>query len=505
VGGGAPSGGARAGGAAGEANASGGAGDAGAAGGGQAGVAGTSGGAPSGGGASRGGSVAGGEAGAGGAAPTAPALRMTQDAEEVPCGAVRDLGTGAVGLAAPTVRFELHNDGGTALHLLGDPPIAITTEDRGEVAVTAFSAATIGPGESRLLELSFTPHRTGARFATVTVTSDDPEHPTCTLHLGGSGLPVAGPDIGTWAETSNFTTGRFNLGVAVHDRHLYVVGGANQGLFGREALADVQVALLNGDGTVGAWSSTTGLPGPVVDAAVFAYDGFLFVAGGELDTDGTPTDAVWSAPLAADGTVGAWSGTTSLPEPRDGATAVVHHDVVYLVGGRNGSGVADQVLLGRLAPGGSVGPWEVTTPMLREHVDLGAAVVDERLYAFGGWDGGGVLEAEVAAIGADGTLGAWAYTTPLPGVRSSGMGFAYGDHVYLVSGDDGTITGMQRDGVFAAVGPDGALGAWATLAHEYAGGRTGAGVVVYDGWIYVLGGWDQLLTNHDDVQAAPFR
>jgi hypothetical protein len=116
-----------------------------------------------------------------------------------------------VGLAAPTVRFELHNDGGTALHLLGDPPIAITTEDRGEVAVTAFSAATIGPGESRLLELSFTPHRTGARFATVTVTSDDPEHPTCTLHLGGSGLPVAGPDIGTWAETSNFTTGRFNL------------------------------------------------------------------------------------------------------------------------------------------------------------------------------------------------------------------------------------------------------------------------------------------------------
>jgi len=437
--------------------------------------------------------------------PSPPELRLTLGTEDVPCGAARDLGAVEVGLAAPTVRFELHNDGGTALRLLGDPPIAITTEDRGEVAMAALPAATLGPGEISALELSFTPHRTGARFATVTVSSDDPDHPSCTLRLGGSGLPVAGPDIGDWTETSGFATGRFNLGVAVHDRHLYVVGGANQGLFSRTALGDVQVALLNGDGTVGAWSSTTGLPGPRVNAAVFAYDGFLFVAGGEVDVDGTLTDAVWSAPLGADGAVGAWSSAGSLPEPRDGASAIVHHDVVYLVGGRGASGVADRVHRARLGSGGAVGPWEADTPLLREHVDLGVAVVGERLYAFGGWDAGGVLETEVTALGADGTLGAWAYSTPLPGVRSSGMGFAYGEHVYLVSGDDGTITGMQRDGVFAPVGPDGALGAWSPLAHPYDGGRTGAGVVVYDGWLYVLGGWDQLLTNYDDVQAAPFR
>ncbi|HOU91646.1 MAG TPA: hypothetical protein PLU22_11415, partial [Polyangiaceae bacterium] len=463
------------------------------------------GGGPGGAGGSSGATARGGEAGAGGVSPSPPELRLTLGAEDVPCGAARDLGAVAVGLAAPLVRFELHNDGGMALHLLGEPPIVITTEDRGEVAAAALPAVTLDPGASSALELLFTPHRTGARFATVTLDSDDPDQPTCTIQLRGSGLPVAGPDIDAWIETASFDTGRFNLGVAVHDRHLYLVGGANQGLFGREVLADVQVATLNGDGTVGAWVNATALPAPVVDAAVFAYDGFLFVTGGEVDADGTQTDAVWSAPLGADGAVGAWSSATSLPEPRDGASAVVYHDVVYLVGGRGASGVADQVHRARLGPGGAIGPWEATSPLLREHVDLGVAVVGEQLYALGGWDAGGVLETERTAIGADGTLGAWAYTTPLPGVRSSGMGLAYGDHVYLVSGDNGTITGMQRDGVFAAVGPDGALGAWSTLGHDYAGGRTGAGVVVYDGWLYVLGGWDQLLTNYDDVQAAPFR
>ena len=445
-----------------------------------------------------------GTSGAGGTGPFGPDLRLTEGGVELECGLDRyDFAPVDVGTASAGIAFALSNDGDADLDLVGTPPIEIATADPSEFTVTALPTSPVAPGASTEFRVTFAPHLTGPRYATVVIASNDPDETPCRLALEGSGLPVGGPDNGAWQAASNLGTGRYGLGAAVSGGFLYVAGGYRQAII-QQIRDDVEYAPLNSDGTVGAFASTTSLPAATARVAMFAYNGYLFAAGGSIDTSGTPTDVVRVAPLLADGSVGTWTTTTSLPEPRRAARAVVHAGIVYLVGGRLSSGGANEVLLGRLGADGTVAAWEPTSSMLYDRLEHGVAVVNGRLYAIAGWDSGGVQQNEFAPINVDGTLGSWTETTGVPEARSSGTAFAYGDYVYTLAGDDGTTTGMHGDGIFAPVNPDGTLGAWSTLSNDFTPARTGGWALAYDNQMLVLGGWNQFLSNYDDVQRAPF-
>jgi hypothetical protein len=112
------------------------------------------------------------------------------------------------------------------------------------------------------------------------------------------------------------------------DRFIYTVGGYHDTALG--ALADVGFSPLSGGPTV----STTPLPQPVGFGEAVVVDDWLFVVGGRAQVFGAPgTTLVFAAPLASDGSVGAWTTPVALPMERTNHDLVLVDDYLVLTGG----------------------------------------------------------------------------------------------------------------------------------------------------------------------------
>ena len=104
-----------------------------------------------------------------------------------------------------------------------------------------------------------------------------------------------------------------------------------------------QVAPINGNGTVGTWTATTAFPIARFGHTSVAYNGYLYVIGGN---DGALSD-VKVAPINGDGTVGNWVTTTALATPRAYHTSVADNGYLYVIGGYDGAGNLDDVQVAR--------------------------------------------------------------------------------------------------------------------------------------------------------------
>ena len=104
------------------------------------------------------------------------------------------------------------------------------------------------------------------------------------------------------------------------------------------ALADAYVAPLAG----GAVVQTTPLPAPVAFGSAAVVDNWLFVTGGRAQVFGAPgTTNVYAAPIAGDGSLGAWQTTSALAVARTNHTLTLVGDYVVVTGGAmNGPGDA---------------------------------------------------------------------------------------------------------------------------------------------------------------------
>jgi hypothetical protein len=459
------------------------------------GSAGTSGGTSSG-GTSSGGAGAG---GAGGSGPTTPELRVTFAGTEVSCaGNVETLPSQTVGASAAALGIRIENVGSAPLGLTGNAPVELVSADPGEFLLTGAPTTSLQPSEFVDVTLEFSPHWTGTRYASLLIPNDDADEGSCSIRLEGFGSPL-GTQLGNWSSTTSMIDSRYNPGVAVSRGRVYVTGGCRARFGGTDVDTAVEFAVLSA-GALGSWTAATELAGPICDHASFAYNDHLFTVGGGIDEDRTPTDSVRLAPIASDGSLGAWVDTTAVPIPWRGGVAVVHRDFVYLVGGRP----ANAIWYSQISADGSLGAWQSGPALLFPRVDMGAAVVDGYLHVFGGFNSGaGVTQSERAQLNLDGTLEAFVETTDLGQVRSSAAGVAYSNSLLILGGDDGSNTTFSS-GLSSAVNVDAELGSWSSLADNFSTNRTGLGAFTYDGSVFVLGGWNSLLSNYRDVQVANF-
>jgi hypothetical protein len=170
----------------------------------------------------------------------------------------------------------------------------------------------------------------------------------------------AGPPLpGAWFHTT---------AVAFQD-FVYVIGG----LDGTTEENQVVRSLVASDGTLGAWQPAATLPYALSHHASVVSGTTLYVLGGE-SVDGVPRDDVLSAPLAADGSIGAWKHELSLPSPVETHSAFVHDGSLYVVGGIVGPSLASSAAVVRspLAADGTLGAWVTDAssalPHARSHV-----------------------------------------------------------------------------------------------------------------------------------------
>jgi hypothetical protein len=178
-----------------------------------------------------------------------------------------------------------------------------------------------------------------------------------------------------------------------------------------------------------------------------ASDGpYLYVVGGGADELETLFDDIQRAPIAADGSIGPFKPVGTLREPRAGHTAVLLGGHLVVAGGLalipGGRASTASTIAAALHADGSLGAWRETEPLPMAVMHHTCSVIDVRMVCIGGRIPGnftGLLSAH-AEMRDDGTLSPFQPWTPLPASRGFHQAFVSDGALFIVGGlhrDDG--------------------------------------------------------------------
>ena len=243
---------------------------------------------------------------------------------------------------------------------------------------------------------------------------------------------------------------------------VYVTGGADSTNAPRTSVWSASVLA---GGQIGAWTTTSPLPaGRAFHASVVATPfnsrvkgtGFLYVLGGATDAAGTPAGEIYRAPLAADGSVGAWETLGTLPAALHSMNAVIFRGEIYVAGGSTtGNAPVATVYRARLDSLGAIGAWQTLAPLPSARTYHGLTQFGGYLYVFGG-ESAALLPNDASTASSATRLDQVAYakldlrTGAINSagwlVNGGGLTKAVGKHTAVVAGGNVLVTGGLYNG-----------------------------------------------------------
>lgn len=194
--------------------------------------------------------------------------------------------------------------------------------------------------------------------------------------------------------------------------------------------------------------------------------------------------------------------------PSSGPTAPAY---LYVLGGVDDTGrYIRDVEFSTLGTDGTPGPWRFTAPLREDRFYLSAVALNGYLYAIGGGQGSlgsdnlPVASVERAAIGLDGSLGAWEHAGHMTTPRRGPVAVTRQGSIYAIGGYNGTFLKTTER---ADLQPDGTLTEWrldpvASHVDRYIHAAT-----IWNNIIYLLGGHVQRgpHVSYGDVESSQLR
>jgi YVTN family beta-propeller protein len=157
-----------------------------------------------------------------------------------------------------------------------------------------------------------------------------------------------------------------------------------------------------------------------------------------------------------------WEPTTALPKPSavaglTGKELTIVNGRAYVFEGQNatGSKLLTNVYFSAINADGSLGPWAPTTPLPKPYFDYATVAIGNHVYLITGANGS--MDVYYAPIFADGSVGQWIPTVPLDPSRQTFAAAAYGNFLYVSGGNSG---GTIDRVTYTSVNPDGSLNPW---------------------------------------------
>ncbi len=295
------------------------------------------------------------------------------------------------------------------------------------------------------------------------------------INNGGPGT------IGSYTAATSLPSATDSNISVVYNGYVYEIGG-----YTTSVVATVDYAPINSNGTLGSWTATTSLPIATEYATSVAYNGYVYEIGGQTNTSNAVVATVDYAPINSNGTLGAWTATTSLPAATDIATSVEYNGYVYEIGGYT-SAVTSSVYYAPINSNGTLGSWTATTSLPIATVYATSVVYNGFVYEIGGSAGGATSAVvDYAPINSNGTLGSWTATTSLPIATEYATSVAYNGYVYEIGGYNGSAYVATVD--YAPINSNGTLGVW-TATTSLPAATNSATSVVYNGYVYEIGGY----------------
>lgn len=254
----------------------------------------------------------------------------------------------------------------------------------------------------------------------------------------------------SWSLTSSTQSQNHVNGLVAVDGRLYTT------TFG----GHVEFAAIAPDGSLGSWATTTP-PNTSRHLGVLVATGHaLYLIGGWPESvpasAATDNATVEFATVNTDGTLSAWTFTSSLAVPRANHAAAVGAERIYALSNYGGASTVESAAI---LPDGSLGAWRFESPTLDVRERPAATVAGGHLYALGGLQSPGWSTVERAAIGADGLLGSWERMPSMLTGRYYPVAAAIGDVLFAFGGYndwDGPLRSVEQ----AIAGATG-IGPWA--------------------------------------------
>ena len=358
-------------------------------------------------------------------------------------------------------------------------------------------------------------------------------------YLGGAYVTTTGyaainnGGLGTSGATttsSSFITARDSHTTVAYNGYLYLIGGWHSAsdtactTSANQYCADVQYAPLSSSGSIGAWHFThnstddgttfvAGLPAPRSYHSSVAYNGYLYVLGGS--TNGTYQNSVYYAPINTNGTVGAWSTTSSFINGRHHLTSLAYNGYMYIIGGCSQTFCAtvyNDVQFAPINSNGTLGAWHYTHNSTDDSTTFVAGFTTPRsghttlvysgyIYLIGGTDSAANIlnDVQYAPLNSNGTVGTWNLTSSLGVGIEYPSSFTYNGYIYITGGQG--ANGIVSDIQYAAINANGTLDTWSDELSAFTTARISHASVVYNGYFYVIGGTNG--SDFSDTQYVP--
>lgn len=304
---------------------------------------------------------------------------------------------------------------------------------------------------------------------------------------GGTGLgtePSGGP-LGEWTAGTSMGTARSEHWTAIYNGYIYAVGGSNW-----NALGSVEYALINSNGSIGAWfSAGNSLWTARSGLSSFAYNGYIYAIGGRNSSNNTLASVEYAL-INSNWSLGSWNTTTNLSTARESFGLAHYNGYVYAIAGYNNvTGRVSSVEYAPINSNGTLGSWATTASLLGVRSTHGAVVYNGYIYVVWGANAGGQISTvEYAPINSNGTLGTWTATTSMNSTRAYLWLGVYNGYIYAI-GWQTWITGIVtlNSTEYAPINSNGTLGTW-VMSSNMISDRERSWVIAYNGYIYVTGG-----------------
>lgn len=399
--------------------------------------------------------------------------------------AIRD-GTGATSSATSTHR-ELNTVTGIGLGTstinYGRLPENTDTSSTNQIVTvknTGNSSATLQLSGNALTSAPNSIATSSQHYATSSFTFSATSSALSSTPTAVTGFTAAAPPLTVWQTGTALPTNIGSSWSVAYNGYLYAIGGNTGGI----ATSTIFYAPINATGSIGAWSTTTALPGAIRLEKAVTYGNYLYVLGGD---DGAATSTVLFAPINATGSIGTWSTTTVFPATVVRHAIVAHNGYLYNIGGTLNGTPSSSVTFAPINATGSIGTWATTTVLpnaIRHH---SAVVENGNLYVIGGYDGSSTSTVFSAPINANGTVGSWTKINDLTSPMNDTYAVANEGILYTFGGDT-TSGGAATSSVFFTPSTaSGTTSAWSTTTpmiealYLHSGG-------FYNGFVYLMGG-----------------
>ena len=256
-----------------------------------------------------------------------------------------------------------------------------------------------------------------------------------------------------WQTSSNLPIALIWHAHTLKGSKLYILGGKEENPGSAENVINkVYFTNIRSDGSIPSWTQLNSLPKALAQGAAVVVGDRIFFAGGFGQENGfVMNDNIYSAVINSDGTIGAWMTAGTLPEPLAGFGMLANGNSITIIGGRNfaTNHNSNQTYYTNVNADGTIAAWHQTSVLPEASYRAAITQIGSTVFSLGGANPDYSDNIYYATIKADGSLGTWQTSDQhLPQPICCGSVASDGNYLYMIGGYNG-VANAYLDNVYS--------------------------------------------------------